>query len=159
MGLFSFVKNVGASVFNKEKESKATRPAGPGPEDIARFREGQLKNAALSLGIPIAHFAISLQDDKVTAFGEVEKQDQKEKIILALGNVEGICEVDDRISVSNPEPEAKFYEVKSGDTLSKISKEFYGDPMKYNKIFEANQPLLSDPDKIYPGQKLRIPPE
>ena len=51
-----------------------------------------------------------------------------------------------------------MYEVKSGDTLSKIAREFYGDAMKYPAIFEANKPLLSDPDKIYPGQVLRIPP-
>ena len=74
-----------------------------------------------------------------------------------MGNVEGVATVDDRISVVNPEPEAKFYTVKSGDTLSKISKEFYGDAMKYNVIFEANKPMLSHPDKIYPGQVLRIP--
>lgn len=157
MGLFSFLKNRGSKVFDKEKETKANVPAGPSPEDIARFREGQLKNAALSLGIPIKDFAIALNDDTVAAYGEVNTQAEKEKVILALGNVEGICCVDDRMSVKNPEPEAKFYEVKSGDSLSKIAKEFYGDPMKYTAIFEANKPMLSDPDKIYPGQVLRIP--
>jgi nucleoid-associated protein YgaU len=45
----------------------------------------------------------------------------------------------------------------SGDTLSKIAKEAYGDANAYMKIFEANKPMLSNPDKIYPGQKLRIP--
>lgn len=157
MGLFSFLKNVGSNVFSKEKEAKANEPAGPSPADVARFKEGQLKNAVLSLGIPVSNFAISLNDDTVAAYGEVDTQEQKEKVILALGNVEGICCVDDRMSVNNPEPEAKFYEVKSGDSLSKISKEFYGDPMKYNAIFEANKPMLSHPDKIYPGQVLRIP--
>ena len=80
------------------------------------------------------------------------------KVILALGNVQGVASVDDRVSViAAPEPEADLYEVKSGDSLSKISKHFYGDPMRYNEIFEANKPLLSHPDKIYPGQMLRIP--
>ncbi len=60
--------------------------------------------------------------------------------------------------VAKPEPEAKMHTVVSGDTLSKISKQFYGDPMKYMKIFEANKPMLKDPNKIYPGQVLRIPP-
>lgn len=55
------------------------------------------------------------------------------------------------------EPASKFYQVKPGDTLSKIAKEFYGDANKYGAIFEANKPMLSDPDKIYPGQTLRIP--
>jgi nucleoid-associated protein YgaU len=82
---------------------------------------------------------------------------EREKVILTLGNVEGVGSVADEITVTNPEPESTFHEVKSGDTLSKISKEVYGDPMKYNMIFEANQPMLSHPDKIYPGQILRIP--
>ena len=54
---------------------------------------------------------------------------------------------------------SQFYTVKSGDTLSKIAKEFYGEAGKYKQIFEANKPMLKDPDKIYPGQMLRIPPE
>lgn len=157
MGLFSFLKNAGSKVFGKKEEAKVNEPAGPSEADLARFKEGQLKNAALSLGIPIDNFALSLKDDTVIAYGEVQNQEEKEKIVLALGNVEGICCVDDRITVENPEPEAKFHEVKSGDTLSKIAKEFYGDPMKYNAIFEANKPMLSHPDKIYPGQVLRIP--
>ena len=53
--------------------------------------------------------------------------------------------------------EAQFHTVVSGDSLSKIAKHFYGDPMKYPVIFEANKPMLADPDKIYPGQVLRIP--
>lgn len=65
--------------------------------------------------------------------------------------------MEDRITVANPEPEANFYTVQSGDTLSKISKAQYGDPMKYNTIFEANKPMLQHPDEIYPGQVLRIP--
>ncbi len=56
------------------------------------------------------------------------------------------------------EPEAKYYTVVKGDTLSKIAKASYGDAMKYPVIFEANKPMLKDPDKIYPGQVLRIPP-
>ncbi len=60
---------------------------------------------------------------------------------------------------SGGEPESTYREVKSGDTLSKIAKEAYGDANAYMKIFEANKPMLSNPDKIYPGQKLRIPPK
>lgn len=56
------------------------------------------------------------------------------------------------------EPEATLYTVQSGDSLSKIAKVHYGDAMKYPVIFKANQPMLKDPDKIYPGQVLRIPP-
>lgn len=157
MGLFSFLKNAGSKVFGRKEEAKVNEPAGPSEADLARFKEGQLKNAVLSLAIPIQNFAIALDDDTVYAYGQVDTQADKEKIILALGNVEGICCVDDRMSVTNPEPEARFHEVVSGDTLSKIAKAFYGDPMKYNAIFEANKPMLTHPDKIYPGQVLRIP--
>ena len=158
MGLFSFIKNVGSNVFGKKDATTQTSaPAGPSAQDLARFKEGQLKGAVLSLGLPVQRFAIALDDDMVTSYGEVATQADKEKVVLALGNVEGIGCVDDRMTVTNPEPEARFYEVKSGDSLSKISKEMYGDPMKYNQIFEANKPMLKDVDLIYPGQVLRIP--
>jgi nucleoid-associated protein YgaU len=62
------------------------------------------------------------------------------------------------MSVDQSAPEGKFYTVVSGDNLSKISKAQYGDANKYMVIFEANKPMLTHPDKIYPGQVLRIPP-
>lgn len=68
-----------------------------------------------------------------------------------------MAKVDDQMTVEVPEPESQFYTVKSGDNLSKISKQYYGDPNHYNKIFEANRPLLKDADDIFPGQVLRIP--
>jgi nucleoid-associated protein YgaU len=52
----------------------------------------------------------------------------------------------------------KIYEVKSGDSLSKIAKQEYGDGNKWQLIFEANKDVLKDPNKIFPGQKLKIPP-
>ena len=82
----------------------------------------------------------------------------REKIVLILGNTAGIGGVDDQLTVEAPEPEATYYTVVSGDSLSKIAKAHYGDAMKYPVIFEANKPMLTDPDKIYPGQVLRIPP-
>jgi nucleoid-associated protein YgaU len=80
--------------------------------------------------------------------------------VLTAGNTKGVAQVDDRLVVeaAEPEPEAAMYTVKSGDTLSAIAKAHYGDAMKYPEIFEANKPMLTDPDKIYPGQVLRIPP-
>lgn len=62
-------------------------------------------------------------------------------------------------SGSGSEWSSRTYTVKAGDSLSKIAKEMYGESSKYNQIFEANQPMLKDPDKIYPGQVLRIPAE
>jgi nucleoid-associated protein YgaU len=51
------------------------------------------------------------------------------------------------------------YEVKKGDSLSKIAKQHYGSAADWKRIFEANTDILKDPDKIYPGQKLKIPPK
>lgn len=153
MGLFSFLKNAGAKLF-KKKEEEAD------PASIEAVREENMKamlDTVTALNLNLKDFYLDLQGDKVTAFGEAETQADKEKVILALGNTEGIATVDDRMTVAKPEPEAKFYEVKKGDSLSKIAKEFYGDPMKYPAIFEANKPMLKDPDLIYPGQMLRIP--
>ncbi len=98
------------------------------------------------------------EDGKIIISGKAKTQADAEKAIIAAGNSAGVAEVESRIEVAEPAPEAKMYEVKSGDTLSKIAKEFYGDAMKYPHIFDANKPMLADPDKIYPGQILRIPP-
>ena len=68
-----------------------------------------------------------------------------------------MADVDDQPTPSGDDPYAQYYVVKKGDTLSKIAEEFYGDKMLYPKIFEANTDLLKDPNKIKPGQKLRIP--
>lgn len=95
----------------------------------------------------------------VTLRGEAPDQATREKVLLAAGNVHGVASVDDQMSVARPEPEAKFHTVAKGDTLSAIAKTYYGNANKYMVIFEANQPMLSHPDKIYPGQVLRIPPQ
>jgi nucleoid-associated protein YgaU len=90
--------------------------------------------------------------------GEVGSQEEKEKILLAVGNIAGVGSVDDQITVTGPVAvAAKFVTVVKGDTLSAISLRVYGDANKYQKIFEANKPMLKDVNKIYPGQSLRIP--
>jgi LysM repeat protein len=92
-------------------------------------------------------------------FGVAPDQATREKIVLCCGNVAGVAAVKDMMSVDQSQPEAQYYTVASGDNLSKISKQFYGDPNQYTKIFDANKPMLTSPDRIYPGQKLRIPPQ
>lgn len=153
MGLFSFIKKAGSNLFGKDEETKAKEA-----EKIASDRKALLISEVEKLNIDVEDLSVELDDDKVTVYGKVDSQDDKEKVVLALGNVTGVATVDDRINVENPKPESTFYEVKSGDSLSKIAKAHYGDPMKYPQIFEANKPMLTDPDKIYPGQVLRIPP-
>lgn len=95
----------------------------------------------------------------MTVSGTAPDQAIKEKILLAAGNVQGVAQVDDRMTVLVSEPEAKFHTVARGDTLSAIAKAHYGNANKYMAIFEANKPMLNHPDKIYPGQVLRIPPQ
>ncbi len=151
MGLFSFLKNAGSKLLGKKAASNEAEVAA----DNAN-RGMLLKSIIESSGVGIDNLDVELDDDKVTVYGQTESVEDKEKIVLVAGNVEGIATVDDRISVVAP-VQSRFHEVKSGDTLSKISKEVYGDPMKYNVIFEANKPMLTHPDKIYPGQMLRIP--
>lgn len=159
MGLFSFLKNAGAKVMTKKniqtvetKETKALQE-----ELLKKQKLYLLEGIVKSHKIRVKNLELDLNGEVVTVYGQTERQSDKEKLILALGNVSGISAVDDRISVTNPKPEAEFYVVKRGDTLSKIAKKYYGDATKYNKIFKANRPLLQDPNKIYPGQSLRIP--
>jgi nucleoid-associated protein YgaU len=109
------------------------------------------------LGLTYKNIKIITSGQNVTLEGEVDSQADAEKIAIAVGNVGGVQSVDNKMRVTVTEPASQFYTVVSGDSLSKIAGKYYGDVQKYNTIFEANQPMLSDPDKIYPGQVLRIP--
>lgn len=118
----------------------------------------QLKEHISKVGLGNPNVQATVDGDKVTVTGEVASQEEKEKILLAVGNIEGVGSVDDQITVTGPVvAAARFVVVKKGDTLSAISLAVYGNANQYNKIFEANKPLLKDVNKIYPGQTLRIP--
>ena len=150
MGLFSFIKNAGARVFGIGKTTE---------EEAAEAAAG-LRNAVETLGFNVVDLNIEVADDVATIWGEADSQATREKVVLVVGNTEGIASVDDRMTVAVAEveePVAQFHTVVSGDTLGKIAKTYYGNAMKYPVIFEANKPMLSHPDKIYPGQVLRIP--
>jgi len=149
MSLFSFVKDAGAKLWDtlSGNEAKAAE---------------SLKEHVAKVGLGNPNIQLQVEGDKVVASGEVASQEEKEKILLALGNVAGIGQVEDNITVAQtattaPVAAARFVTVKSGDTLSSIAKAEYGDANAYMKIFEANKPMLGDPNKIYPGQVLRIP--
>jgi len=154
MGLFSFSKDSGSKLVSKKDEQIA---AAVSANELLRVKTDSMMKAVDDLQLPVKDISIILNDDVVTVYGEAETQVAKELVLLTLGNNVGISSVDDRINVVKKEPEATFYEVKSGDSLSKIAKEVYGDAKKYNIIFEANTPMLKDPNLIYPGQMLRIP--
>lgn len=159
MGLFDFVKGIGkkntAPAEPQPAPAASTPPAEPSAQEIANKLLGHIK----ALGLPVTGLSVSYNSssDLATIKGQVQNQADREKIVLAVGNVDHVAKVDDQMTVVTPTPESKFYTVKSGDTLSKISKEYYGDANQYNKIFEANRPLLKDADDIFPGQVLRIP--
>lgn len=156
MGLFDFVKGIGKkNTAPAEPQAAPTTPAELSAQEIANKLLGHIKALGLSVsGLSVSYNSTS---DLATVKGQVQTQADREKIILAVGNVDHVAQVDDQMTVATPEAESKFYTVKSGDNLSKISKEFYGDANHYNKIFEANRPLLKNVDDIYPGQMLRIP--
>ena len=120
--------------------------------------EDALKKEVDDLGL--GHDGIDIQVDdngKVSVKGKGVTQEMKEKIILAVGNVEGVGEVEDGIETSDDVAASEFHTVVSGDTLWAISKRYYNKGSRYKEIFEANRPMLKHPDKIYVGQVLRIP--
>jgi len=143
MSLYKFIKNKGEKIMRKQLEQN--------PEEAKKYLS--------SMGLPVDALDFTMEsDERIAINGNVENQETREKVVLAIGNLFGISEVNDGLSVKSEQPQATFYTVKSGDSLSKIAKEQYGNAMKYPVIFEANKPMLKDPDKIYPGQVLRIPP-
>jgi nucleoid-associated protein YgaU len=145
MSIFSFLKDVG------EKVLDALTPGNANADEV-------LKDHISKVGLGNPNITATVDGDKVTLTGEVASQEEKEKIILAAGNIAGVGSVEDQITVSGPPAApARFVTVEKGDTLSAISKRVYGDANKYQKIFDANKPMLKDVNKIYPGQVLRIP--
>ncbi len=144
MGVIDFLKNVGASIFGKG-EDEAT--------SITNLLNTELPGQ-------ITNLRVEFKDGVVDLFGQAESQAVKEKAVLLAGNIKGVEKVNDiylTAPAAPPAEETVYYEVKPGDSLSKIAKHFYGNAMKYPVIFEANREVIKNPDLIYPGQKLRIP--
>lgn len=144
MGLFTFLKDVGEKIFGGG-EAKAE----------------ELKKSLDAHGLDTKDIQVQVEGDQVVLKGSVKDQATLEKAVLAVGNNVGVAGVKtDDITVSAPAEESVFYTVKSGDTLWKIAEAHYGKGKgaQHKIIFEANTPMLKHPDKIYPGQVLRIPP-
>jgi nucleoid-associated protein YgaU len=187
MGIFNFIKDAGQKyvdiqkrnlemvkdVFDgddDEKHAEAAKKAEAANDSAATkaVHEQMAKIEAMRKAAVIREeakrqglggdYRVMVEGETVTLAGTVPDQSTLEKVVLTAGNIEGISSVD--AAAMNAEVtgnEAVFYTVQSGDSLSKIAKVYLGDAMKYPDIFEANKPMLSDPDKIYPGQVLRIP--
>lgn len=168
MGLFDFLSTAG--------EDKITEKVEVSQDRLNQLRRENISKKIAKLGLPGEPISVTIDGEVATLSGSAPDQASLEKIVLCAGNQHGIGKVDCDITVTAPSAAAgaiaataatgqaapaaqsTFYTVKSGDTLGKIAKEFYGNAAKYPVIFEANKPMLSDPDKIYPGQSLRIPP-
>ncbi|MDH3602999.1 MAG: peptidoglycan-binding protein LysM [Candidatus Tectomicrobia bacterium] len=166
MDLFGFVKDVGRRVFNKDED------AAEKIQELIEANNPGVKN----LGVEFDGGIVSLR-------GHCDSGDAHQKVVLMAGNVQGVIDVDTSnltydktrpaaVSVaqaatgavgggdkaqSAAEPRMEFYVIQSGDTLSKLAKKYYGDAMQYPKIFEANRGVIEDADKIFVGQKIRIP--
>ncbi|MCX8226607.1 MAG: peptidoglycan-binding protein LysM [Sulfitobacter sp.] len=140
MGLWSFVKDAGKKVFG-----------GDDKEVTGSALQDELKD----LGLDAEGLDIQVDGDKVTVKGKAVSQEMKEKVILAVGNVEGVAAVEE--DISGGDGDGTFHTVEKGDTLWAISAKTLGNGARYEEIFEANKPMLKHPDKIYPGQMLRIP--
>ena len=126
---------------------------------VNSLQSDQFEKEIKDNGLEVEDMKTMFKDGIIRVSGKTKNQEDKEKVLLTLGNIKGIERVDDALSVEEASSEASFYTVKSGDNLSKIAKDHYGSANKYMTIFEANKPMLKDPNKIYPGQVLRIPKE
>ncbi len=158
MGLFSFIKNAGAKVFGIGKtDAEEAAEAAAATLKAEAEAASKIQETIGDLQLQVEGLNVHIVGEMATVSGAAYDQATKEKVVLVVGNTAGIATVDDQMTVENVEPEAQFHTVASGDTLGKIAKQYYGNAMKYPVIFEANKPMLKDPDLIYPGQVLRIP--
>jgi len=146
VGLFDFVQDVGRQLFDTDDEAA---------DNIKQHLS--VKTSGLS------NLTVEFDDGEVTICGDCRNAAVRDQAILIAGNVKGVTKViADDLRAPEPKPEepeekVEIYEIVSGDTLGGIAKRFYGSAGKYMKIFDANQGVISDPNKIYPGQKIRIP--
>lgn len=165
MGLMSFMKEAGEKLFGKgeAKAAQDAAAAAPTAENVAALSKAAgdaIVTYINAQGLPGSSLDVAFEGttSTVTVSGQVDDQGTKEKILLCCGNVTGVAQVNDMMTVAEPADESQYHTVVRGDTLSAIAKKFYGNANAYPKIFEANKPMLTHPDKIYPGQLLRIPP-
>ena len=150
MGLLDFLKDAGKDLFGGRSGNEA--------EEIK-------KEVERALGSNVSNLGVRFDNGRVTLQGTAKSQAAKEKAALIAGNVKGVSHVDDdglrvdgaQTAGTTTTTQSRYYTIESGDTLSKIAQEHYGDANAYNKIFDANREVIGDPDKIYPGQRIRIP--
>lgn len=144
MGLFDFAADIGKKVF------------GIGDADAAE----QIKENIEANNPGVSDLSVELDDEVCTLNGTCDSVEAKEKVVLMTGNMKGVASVNaEGLSAPEPEvePEVEYYTIEKGDTLWGIAAKFLGNGSKYPEIFEANREVIEDPDKIFVGQKIRIP--
>ena len=143
MGLFDFAKDMGKKLFGGDDD-----PAEKIQQSIEANNPG------------ITNLGVAFDEGLVGLSGKADSSEAVEKAVLLAGNVKGVTDVNiDKMEAPAPAPEVEYYTIVSGDSLSKIAKRYYQNAMDYPKLFEANREVIQDPDLIYPGQKIRIPPK
>ncbi len=141
MGLFDFVVNQGKKLFG----------AGDDPAD-------KIKQEIEATNPGIKNLGVEFKDGQVKLSGEAITPEAMEKAVLMAGNVQGVEKVSaDQVQAPPQTGNVEYYTIQSGDNLSSIAKKFLGSASAYTRIFEANREVIKDPDKIYVGQKIRIP--
>lgn len=144
MGLFDFAADIGRKLFNKaEDASKAVT------EHIAEDNPG------------VENVNVIVENGTAKISGAASTAMAVEKAVLMAGNIAGITNVNiDDVVISSGETlgsDDEFYVIEKGDTLWKIAEKAYGNGAKYKAIVEANKEVIKDENKIFPGQKIRIP--
>lgn len=158
MGLFSFIKKAGIKVFEIEKAHMLLpSEASIKKAEIENYAAKKLERIIINLQLQVEDLNVFIDTDVAVVSGLAYDQATREKVVLIVGNSDGISSVYDYMKVENEAPVSQFYTVTNGDTLGKIAKVYYGNDMGYSVIFEANKPMLHHPKKIYPGLVLRIP--
>ena len=146
MGLFDFAKDVGRQLFDTDAEAA---------DNIREHLNIRLSG--------ISNLEVEFDDGIATLCGDCANEATREQAILIAGDVKGVEQVvATDLKAPPPPPEepqerVEIYEIVSGDTLGGIAKKYYGKASMYTRIHEANKELIPDPNKIYPGQKIRIP--
>ncbi len=143
MGFFDFIKEAGAKILGKGDDN----------ENVKKLIEEEKET------MPIEDLQVEVIGDTVKIKGKAKSAEDKVKAALIAGNIEGISKVDadELVTEDNAPIEDLFYEVQKGDSLWRIAEIYYKDGSRYMEIFEANREVIKDPDKIYPGQMIRIP--
>lgn len=143
----------------KMRAAAAERRSAAAAEKRAELKQSvKLEQYVRKLGFDIKMLDIRFDDGTAYIDGEAADAATKDRVILAVGNVAEVEKVDEDIKITQDDgSESEMYVVEEGDTLWAIATAAYGDGNRYPEIFEANKPMLDDPDKIFPGQVLRIP--